>query len=105
RLPVPRVERGNKKAGGPCVALRLLRRGAISAGQDLRRAHVSRVRGAERRARSQHLGCDAGEADVVHLASAPSWSGAGVGWGERPPRRRAEYPPRQPAVNTTDDVV
>ena len=105
RLPVPPRRGGaNKKPGGPAWPSGWFRRGAISACGDLRRAHVSRVRGAPWRARSQH-GCDAGEADVlVHAAPAPSWSWRVEVWAEVPPRRVAEYLPRQWAVNTSDDV-
>lgn len=80
--------------------------GADRAVVDLRRAHVSRVRGALGQPRSQHGGCDAGEAEVhLHLASGSFlvWRSASGVSGPR--RRPAAYPDPVRAVNATDDVV
>jgi hypothetical protein len=57
-----------KKAGGPDLALRLGDLAALPPMINLRRAQISRVRGADGRAHPQLESCGADEADVRHLA-------------------------------------
>src|SRR5262249_16342428 len=87
--------RGIKKAGGLVWPSGFLSQAALPLLVRSRRAQISRVRGAERRAQPQLHGCGAGDACLCHLsettpgmssvAPGKDWRGHGAGGSIEPP--------------------